>query len=104
MLVLLHSRRTDIDIKLVCFIVRTFVEDLYVPPQITYDEEIDDLLDDYMNDYRRVYIEHPRIRLDGVYIAVCHYMCVHHPQRNIFIFILVRERNCLLRSHRSFQT
>ena len=62
------------------------MEELYVPPQITYDEEIDDLLDDYMNDYRRVYIEHPRIRLDGVHIAVCHYMCVHHPQWNIFLF------------------
>ena len=65
---------------------RTFVEELYVPPQITYDEEIDDLLDDYMNDYRRVYIEHPRIRLDGVYIAVCHYMCVHPPSTE-YIYI-----------------
>jgi len=27
-----------------------------------------------MSDYRRVYIEHPRLRLDGVYIAVCHYV------------------------------
>ncbi len=25
-------------------------------------------------DYRRVFIEHPRLRLDGVYIATCHYM------------------------------
>ncbi len=27
-------------------------------------------------DYRRLYIEHPRVRYDGVYIAVCHYMYV----------------------------
>jgi hypothetical protein len=26
-------------------------------------------------DYRRLYIEQPRVRLDGVYIAVCHYVC-----------------------------
>jgi len=25
-------------------------------------------------DYRRVYIEQPRVRLDGVYIAICHYV------------------------------
>ena len=31
----------------------------------------------YQGDLRRVYIEHPRVRLDGVYIAVCHYVCVH---------------------------
>ncbi|CAL1715098.1 unnamed protein product [Somion occarium] len=53
---------------------RTFVETLYIPPQVSYDEEINDLVDNYMNDYRRIYIEHPRVRLDGVYIAVCHYI------------------------------
>ena len=26
--------------------------------------------------YRRVYVGQPRIRLDGVYIAICHYMFV----------------------------
>lgn len=30
----------------------------------------------YFFDYRRMFIEHPRLRLDGVYIAVCHYMYV----------------------------
>ena len=27
-----------------------------------------------MYDYRRVYIEQPRVRMDGVYIANCHYV------------------------------
>lgn len=69
---------------------RTFVEELYIPPQITYDEEIDDLLEEYVHDYRRVYIEHPRVRLDGVYIAVCHYMCVH-PHRKYISFALLER-------------
>ncbi|KAF0561141.1 F-box protein [Gigaspora margarita] len=28
----------------------------------------------YANDWRRMYIERPRIRLDGVYISTCHYL------------------------------
>ncbi|KAJ7890450.1 hypothetical protein B0H14DRAFT_3703247 [Mycena olivaceomarginata] len=28
----------------------------------------------FQSDFRRVYMEHPRVRLDGVYIAVCHYV------------------------------
>jgi F-box protein 9 len=53
---------------------RSFVETIYRPPQISPDEVIDDIVDNYCSDYRRVYIERPRVRLDGVYIAVCHYM------------------------------
>jgi F-box protein 9 len=53
---------------------RPFVETIYKPPQILPDEALDDILDKYSSDYRRVYIERPRVRLDGVYIAVCHYM------------------------------
>lgn len=29
-----------------------------------------------MGDPRQMYIKHPRVRMDGVYIAVCHYMYV----------------------------
>lgn len=54
---------------------RSFVETIYKPPQIiSPDETLDDILDKYSSNYRRVYIEQPRVRLDGVYIAVCHYM------------------------------
>lgn len=28
----------------------------------------------YLADYRRIFIEQPRVRMDGVYIATCHYM------------------------------
>ncbi|KAI0832067.1 hypothetical protein BC628DRAFT_1336193 [Trametes gibbosa] len=44
------------------------------PPQITTEEELEKLVSKYMTDYRRIYIEHPRVRYDGVYIAVCHYI------------------------------
>ncbi|KAI0705225.1 hypothetical protein BC835DRAFT_1410103 [Cytidiella melzeri] len=50
------------------------VEAIYIAPQIADDEDIDSLLSQHMQDYRRLYIEHPRVRLDGVYIAVCHYI------------------------------
>ena len=57
---------------LFCF--RERVQSIYKFPQITEEENISVLLAKHMQDYRRFYIEHPRIRLDGVYIAVCHYM------------------------------
>lgn len=59
---------------LIVYLHRPFVERIYKPPQISPDEALDDILDKHSSDYRRVYIERPRLRLDGVYIAVCHYM------------------------------
>ena len=52
------------------------VQTIYQPPQISDEEELESLVMKYMTDYRRVYIEYPRVRYDGVYIAVCHYMYV----------------------------
>lgn len=49
---------------------------IYKPPQIPDEITADEIVENYSFDYRRMYIEHPRVRLDGVYIAVCHYMCV----------------------------
>jgi F-box protein 9 len=46
----------------------------YKPPQIRNLTLIDDIVGQYLYDYRRVYVEHPRLRTDGVYIAVCHYV------------------------------
>jgi F-box protein 9 len=37
---------------------------------------MESILDQYESDWRRMYVEQPRVRLDGVYIAVCHYMYV----------------------------
>jgi len=58
-------------------VLRELVEMTYKPPQIPRGLALETVADEYMSDYRRVYIEHPRLRLDGVYIAVCHYVCVH---------------------------
>ena len=49
---------------------------IYKPPQISADESLDEIVQNYMTDYRRLFIERPRVRVDGVYIAVCHYMYV----------------------------
>ncbi|GBE86403.1 hypothetical protein BKA93DRAFT_803577 [Sparassis latifolia] len=53
---------------------REFVHAVYKPPQIAEDEDLATLLEKYTPDYRRLYVEQPRVRLDGVYIAVCHYI------------------------------
>jgi len=55
---------------------REIVEMTYKPPQVLDVGTIEAVINNYMSDFRRVFVEHPRIRLDGVYIAVCHYVCV----------------------------
>ena len=67
------------------------VKTIYQPPQISDEEEADQLVAKYMMDYRRVYVEHPRVRFDGVYIAVCHYMYV---LRSSMTFIFVECHTC----------
>ncbi|GAA5853626.1 hypothetical protein JCM9279_005081 [Rhodotorula babjevae] len=47
----------------------------YVPPQqISREEDAKQLVKQHGADWRRLYIEHPRIRLDGVYISVVTYL------------------------------
>ena len=53
---------------------RYFVYLAYKPPQIPEAVTVETIVDGYDSNYRQTYIEHPRLRLDGVYIAVCHYV------------------------------
>ncbi|KAH7890847.1 hypothetical protein F5I97DRAFT_1839250 [Phlebopus sp. FC_14] len=53
---------------------RDFVYLTYRPPQIPHASMVPSIADNYATNYRQFYIEHPRLRLDGVYIAVCHYI------------------------------
>ncbi|KAG6865162.1 hypothetical protein C0991_004772 [Blastosporella zonata] len=53
---------------------RELVVDTYNPPQVTDIQVITAILERCLYDYRRVYMEQPRVRLDGVYIATCHYV------------------------------
>ncbi|KAJ7116071.1 hypothetical protein C8R44DRAFT_675645 [Mycena epipterygia] len=46
----------------------------YKPPQVPSLESMVPVVAQYHSDFRRVYVEYPRVRLDGVYIAVCHYV------------------------------
>ena len=46
----------------------------YHPPQVPETTAMIPVIKKCMYDYRRVYIEQPRVRLDGVYIANCHYV------------------------------
>lgn len=53
---------------------REIVLGTYNPPQVVDIDDMTPVLERCLYDYRRVYIEHPRVRLDGVYIATCHYV------------------------------
>lgn len=53
---------------------RRIVEWAYVPPQVDDLAMMRDIGSSYDDDWRHMYINHPRVRLDGVYIAVCHYI------------------------------
>ncbi|KAF8074834.1 hypothetical protein FPV67DRAFT_1408248 [Lyophyllum atratum] len=53
---------------------RKLVGATYKPPQVADIEDLTPVLERCLFNYRRVYIEHPRVRLDGVYIATCHYV------------------------------
>lgn len=64
---------------------RSFVRSIYFYPQVPADYLPEHAVQKYHNDYRRLYVEQPRIRLDGVYIAVCHYVCVQDVPANAHI-------------------
>ncbi|EDR14575.1 uncharacterized protein LACBIDRAFT_305309 [Laccaria bicolor S238N-H82] len=53
---------------------REFIRAVYKPPQVPDVDAMIPVIERHLSDYRRVYIEHPRVRLDGVYIAICHYV------------------------------
>ncbi|CAE6479166.1 unnamed protein product [Rhizoctonia solani] len=53
---------------------RDFVTLTYIPPQIPTTVPLSEFITRFDYDMRRLYIELPRVRLDGVYIAVCHYV------------------------------
>ncbi|TFK53425.1 hypothetical protein OE88DRAFT_1655559, partial [Heliocybe sulcata] len=53
---------------------RDFVYETYKPPQVPRESYMKTLMQTYRYDYRRTYVEQPRVRMDGVYIAVCHYV------------------------------
>lgn len=52
---------------------REMTTQFYRHPQISEDVTFSGVVDAmYEQDHRRALIEHPRVRFDGVYIAVCH--------------------------------
>jgi hypothetical protein len=57
--------------------LRELVEMTYKPPQVPDVEVMQAVVIRHGFDFRRVFVEHPRVRMDGVYIAVCHYVYVH---------------------------
>ncbi|KAF8575209.1 hypothetical protein K439DRAFT_1420045 [Ramaria rubella] len=54
---------------------RRVVKNTIVPQQLSDPTiTLPKLTERYRCDYRRLFIEHPRLRFDGVYISICHYV------------------------------
>jgi len=53
---------------------RTLCEHIYRPPIVPPDTPIRNLALRHGLDYRTTFLEEKRVRYDGVYISVCHYM------------------------------
>ncbi|KAF4611137.1 hypothetical protein D9613_006982 [Agrocybe pediades] len=53
---------------------RKHVHRTYQPPQILDFDALSTVIERFLWDFRRVYIEQPRVRLDGIYIATCLYI------------------------------
>lgn len=81
--------------------IREFVQTTYKPPQISDEEEPEALAETYVGDFRRVFIEHPRVRLDGVYIAICHYVYVTNPNISLSITEYLSDEEDLVKVHGS---
>jgi len=64
------ARAVSLDSHIWRFLVRK----TYIPPQVPEEGSRELIVARYKENYRQLYIEHPRLRLDGVYIAVCHYV------------------------------
>ncbi|KAF8630167.1 hypothetical protein AX15_003112 [Amanita polypyramis BW_CC] len=53
---------------------RELVIAAYKPPQLSQTVTLTANMERFGYNYRRMYIEQPRVRSDGVYIAICHYV------------------------------
>jgi len=61
------------------------------PPQVGTVREVDAIVERYNYDFRRLYISRPRVRLDGVYIAICHYVYAIYLVSGAFILMTFRR-------------
>lgn len=77
------------------FSPRELVSATYKPPQVPDEQAMDQVVNGFSFDYRRVFIEHPRVRTDGVYIAVCHYVR-HGLGDNPWVNVRVVSISCFL--------
>ena len=68
----LQSRRADHSVKR----YRTLCRQIYRPPILPPELPLSTLVKRHGMDYRTTFLEERRVRYDGVYISVCHYMWV----------------------------
>lgn len=53
---------------------KRLVERIYQPPVIDQEAEIGELVKRHHGEWRTMLVEHERVRMDGCYISVCHYI------------------------------
>jgi hypothetical protein len=57
-----------------CFEHSSLCQQLYQPPILPSEVSLQSLVQRHGMDYRTTFLEERRVRYDGVYISVCHYM------------------------------
>lgn len=67
---------------------RLIVRETYFPPQIPIKSPLPAIVETHDNDWRTTFVEQPRVRLNGAYIAACHYTRPGMHEENVWIRVV----------------
>lgn len=67
---------------------RLIVRETYFPPQIPVKVPLPTIFERHSNDWRTAFVEQPRVRLNGAYIAACHYTRPGVHDENVWIRVV----------------
>lgn len=67
---------------------RLIVRETYFPPQIPSKLPLLSLAAAHNNDWRTTFVEQPRLRLNGAYIAACHYTRAGMHEENVWVRVV----------------
>lgn len=67
---------------------RLIVSETYFPPQIPSRVPVSSLIRQHNNDWRTTFVERPRIRLNGAYIAAYHYTRPGMHEDNVWVKVI----------------
>lgn len=82
-----NTFRSDMSVPL-AFFSRTIVRETYFPPQISPSLPLTSLYEMHNRDWRNAFINQPRVRLNGAYIAACHYARPGMSEENVWVRVV----------------